>query len=62
MDMMEVSFQKMSVDVTSLQGGGYYEQGVGVQDDGSLQPQVSAESVGLFELSGNHGFYEDNPC
>ena len=59
--MMDLSYQKMSVDVASLQGGGYYEQGVGVQDEGSLQPQVSAESVGLFELSGTSGSYEDNP-
>ena len=54
-------FQKMSVDVTSLQGGGYYEQGVGVLDEGPLQPQVYADSVGLFELSGTCGSYEDNP-
>ena len=55
MDLMDLSFQKMSVDVTSLQGGGYYEQGVGVLDEGPLQPQVYADSVGLFELSGNYG-------
>ena len=59
--MMDLSYQKMSVDVASLQGGDYYEQGVGVQDEGSLQPQVSAESVGLFELSGTRGSPEDNP-
>ena len=48
-------FQKMLMGLTCLQGGAYYEQGVGVLDEGSLQPQVYADSVGLFELSGNYG-------
>ena len=58
---VDLSYQKNSVDVTSLQGGGYCEQGVGVQDEGPIQPQVSGESEGLFELSGTSGSPEENP-
>ena len=58
---VDLSYQEDSVDVTSQQGGGYCEQGVGVWDEGLIQPQVSGESGGLFELSGTSGSPEENP-